>query len=130
MEKAFAYFRTGANTYTSINSGWMDEVYADLGVRASDINPASFSDNSLFNLLSSDLSNGDALTFGTQNAPNLVKSHAYTLLSVSNVGGVNHYVVRNPWGQGGDSLENSMGIATLTYAQLAANFTDAIAATN
>ena len=54
---------------------------------------------------------------GTQNAPNLVESHAYTLLSVSNVGGVNHYIVRNPWGESGDSLENSQGIATLTYAQ-------------
>ena len=29
MEKAFTYFRTGASTYASTNSGWMSEVYSD-----------------------------------------------------------------------------------------------------
>jgi hypothetical protein len=128
IEKAFCYFRTGANTYNSINSGWMDEVYHDLGVHTSDFTPAALSDSDLYNLLSSDLNNGDAITMGTQNAPSLVKSHAYTLLSVSNSGGVNHYVVRNPWGVSGDGLENSQGVATLTYAQFIANFVGGTAA--
>ena len=36
--------------------------------------------------------------------------------------GTTHYIVRNPWGVSGDALENSSGYATLTYAQMAANF--------
>jgi hypothetical protein len=40
---------------------------------------------------------------------------------------VAHYVVRNPWGVSGDSLENSQGYATLTYSQMVANFTDGCA---
>jgi hypothetical protein len=36
-------------------------------------------------------------------------------------GGVTHYLVRNPWGVSGDSLENSLGYATITYDQLVAN---------
>jgi hypothetical protein len=108
----------------------MGEVYSDLGVSSTNFTPSSLSDNALFNLLSIDLSKGDPVTFGTQNAPNLVSGHAYTLLSVTNTGGVNHYVVRNPWGVSGDGLENSQGIATLTYAQLIANFVAGCAATN
>lgn len=124
MEKAFAYFRTGANTYASINSGWMGEVYTDLGFNSTTISPGAFSDTTLYNMLSTDLDDGQAVTFGTDNAPNLVSDHAYTLIGVSHVNGVNMYTVRNPWGVKGDSLENSSGIATLTYAQFIANFVD------
>lgn len=129
MEKAFCYFRTGANTYNSINSGWMDEVYHDLGVQTTDLTPSALSDNDLFTQLSNDLANGQAITFGTQAAPNLVQYHAYTLISVSQVNGVNYYTVRNPWGSKGDSLENNQGLATLTYAQMRANFVSGTIAT-
>src|SRR5262249_54757801 len=37
MEKAFCEFRTGANTYASINSGWMGSVYSALGVTSNTI---------------------------------------------------------------------------------------------
>jgi hypothetical protein len=57
-----------------------------------------------------------------------VGDHAYTLVSAYLDGsGVAHYVVRNPWGVSGDSLENSQGYATLTYSQMVANFTDGCA---
>jgi fibronectin type 3 domain-containing protein len=125
MEKAFAYFRDGANTYASINSGWMDEVYEDFGLSATDLYLNDYTSTSLYNLLSTDLSAGDPVTFGTGfGPPNLVGSHAYTLVSAYlDNNGVAHYVVRNPWGVSGDSLENSQGYATLTYSQLVANFT-------
>jgi len=129
MEKAFCYFRTGANTYASIDSGWMGEVYADLGFESNNFFTGDYTASSLYSLLSADISAGDAVTLGTpQYAPNLVGDHAYTLVSVSlNASGVAQYVVRNPWGVSGDSLENSQGYATLTYSEMVGNFTDGCA---
>ncbi len=132
MEKAFAYFRTGANTYSSINSGWMGSVYTNLGIASSIFYMSSYSSESAFyNMVSTDLASGEAVTFGTVNPQTLIASHAYTLVSVSMDGnGVTHYVVRNPWGISGDSLENSQGYATLTFAQMKANFYDGCQATS
>ena len=129
FEKAFAYFRTGANTYASTNSGWMGEVYADFGVSSTAFYPSNYTATTLFDLLSSDLADGQEVTLGTYSSPpNLVGCHAYTLVSAyMDSNGVTHYVVRNPWGVSGDSLENSQGYATLTFAQLVANFGDGCA---
>jgi len=130
LEKAFAYFRTGANTYDSINSGWMSEVYSDLGVPSMNFTPASYSSSALYTMLSTDLNDNDPVTLGTNgNAPNLVSDHAYTLVSAYELNGVTYYVVRNPWGVSGDSLENSSGYATLTYSQVVSNFDGGTAAT-
>jgi len=132
MEKAFAYFRTGANTYNSINSGWMGEVYGLFNVSSNMFSPNSYSESSFYDLVSNALASGDPVTFGTPgNAPNLVSGHAYTLVSATVDGsGVTHYVVRNPWGVSGDSIENSHGYATLTFAQMEANFTEGVVATS
>ncbi|MGD0766901.1 MAG: C2 family cysteine protease [Tepidisphaeraceae bacterium] len=129
IEKAFAYFRTGANTYASTNSGWMGEAYSDFGVNSTAFNPSSYTATTLYNLLSADLSAGKEVTLGTSNsAPDLVSDHAYTLVSAyKDSKGVTYYVVRNPWGDSGDSLENSQGYATLTFAQLVANYADGCA---
>jgi fibronectin type 3 domain-containing protein len=130
LEKAFAYFRTGANTYASTNSGWMGEVYSDLNVSSTTFVPTAYSEDSFYNMLSTDLADDDPVTFGTNgNAPNLVSGHAYTLVSVAIVNGQTEYVVRNPWGVSGDALENSQGYATLTFAQMKANFEAGVAAT-
>jgi hypothetical protein len=76
-------------------------------------------------MVAADLAGGKAVTLGTFNSPpNLVGNHAYTLVSVyTDSSGVTHYVVRNPWGTSGDTLENAQGYATLTFAQMVANFT-------
>jgi uncharacterized protein YdbL (DUF1318 family) len=125
MEKAFCYFRTGANTYASIANGSMGEAYSDLGVSSSSFRPGGYTDSSFYSMMLNDLTLGEAVTLGTYNpAPNLVSSHAYTLVSVfTDSSGVTHYVVRNPWGSSGDSLEDGRGYATLTFAQIVANFT-------
>jgi hypothetical protein len=124
MEKAFAYFRTGANTYASTNSGWPSEVYTDLHQASTSANPDTYSASALFSRYSTELSEGKAVTLCTPGkVPNLVADHCYTLMSVEVVGGVDEFTVRNPWGDSGDSLENSQGIAVLTYSELIANFT-------
>jgi len=131
MEKAYAYFRSGANTYASISSGWMGDVYTALGVNNDFFYVNSLNQSSLYSRLSADLASGKAVTLGTfSSAPELVGGHAYTLISCSvNASGVTSYVVRNPWGISGDKLEDSQGYATLTYAQMVANFQDCCEAT-
>jgi fibronectin type 3 domain-containing protein len=133
MEKAFAYFRHGANTYASINSGWMGEVDSDLGVSNTALFFGGDSESALYTLLSNDLANNDPVTMGTlaSGSPDLVNSHAYTLIAVTqDPDGTTHYTVRNPWGIKGDAVEDANGYATLTYAQFEANFVDGCAATS
>lgn len=129
MEKAWAYFRASAHTYASISSGWMGEVYTALGVHNTTASIGS-SDATFFNLVSSALSSGKAVTFGTHgSSPNLVRGHAYTLISATRDGsGVAHFVVRNPWGVSGVSIEDGGGYATLTFAQMQSNFSATVLA--
>jgi hypothetical protein len=123
MEKAFAYYRRGENTYASINGGSFGEVYDALGIQSNTFNPASYTDAQLFTALSGKLGAGKSVAFATSLTPQtLVRAHAYSLLSVANVNGVYKYTVRNPWGFGGSSLENRSGVAVLTYSQLLTNF--------
>ena len=69
--------------------------------------------------------NKKPVTLAALNAPNVVNNHAYTLVSASiDPNGTTHYRIRNPWGSSGDALEDSHGYATLTFAQLVANFTE------
>jgi fibronectin type 3 domain-containing protein len=125
MEKAYAYDREGKNTYASLDSGWMGDVYNALGVANDGVMMSSYNATQLYNLLSSELTNGLAVTLGTNNPQTLVAGHAYTLVSATmNSQGQAVYVVRNPWGVSGDSLENSQGYATLTFAQMQSNFYD------
>ena len=124
MEKAFAYFRTGVNSYASISGGWMGEVYTGLGVKNASFSLLQTMESAFFSMVSGDLAKGLAVTLGTgSSAPSLVRGHAYTLVAASIDGsGQTFYTVRNPWGVQGDALENSAGYATLTFAQMQANF--------
>lgn len=123
MEKAFAYFRTGANTYASISGGWMGEVYSIVGVSSSNFG-LNTGEGAFFDLMQSRLSLYKAVTLATSTRPSLlVGNHAYTLVNVwKDDSGATHYVVRNPWGVSGTHAENSGGYATLTFAQMQANF--------
>lgn len=128
MEKAFAWFRTGANTYNSIGEGWMSEAFADLNAPYIDFGPWVFSDSQLYNMFDFDLKNAEPIVLATiPSAPDLVSGHVYTLIGLQKVHGVNEYIIRNPWGESGDKFENSQGIAALTYAQLIANCQEAVA---
>lgn len=123
LEKAWCYFRTGANTINSINAGWMSEAYSALGVGSTSFSLSSYNDTALYNTISSELASGKPVTMGTSSGTALVQGHAYTIISASrDANGVAHYVVRNPWGVSGDALENSQGFATLTFAQMQQDF--------
>jgi hypothetical protein len=123
MEKAFCYFRTGANTYNSINSGWMGEAYSLFNTTSSSFTTSSYGDAALYTKLTTALAAGKPVTFGTSSSTTLVQSHAYTLISATkDANGNAVYVVRNPWGSSGAALENAQGYATLSYTQLLAAF--------
>lgn len=125
FEKAFAHARTGANTYNSINSGWMSTVYTLFGISSSSVSLSGTTETALYNTLSSALAAGKTVTFGTYTSNcTLVCSHAYTLVDAFvDSGGVARFKVRNPWGVSGTSAEDSQGYATLTFAQMQQNFT-------
>jgi hypothetical protein len=123
MEKAYAYFRTGANTYKSLNSGWMEDVYRTLGSKATSFG-VYMTEFSFYSLMSGDLAANRAVTLATDSDSTLlVGGHAYTLMSATMDGsGKTSYTVRNPWGVGGTSYESSSGYATLTFDQIKGNF--------
>jgi hypothetical protein len=123
MEKAFCYYRKGKNTYNSISGGFADEVLNDFNISSTTVLPSSMTEAALYQAISSDLSSGKPVMFGTpNNPPDLVGDHEYVIISASiDSSGTTHYLVRNPWGVAGDSLENSLGYATITYDQLVAN---------
>ena len=123
MEKAFCYYRSGKNTYNSISGGFADEVLSDFNIGSTTVLPNSLSEGALYQAISTDLATGKPVMFGTpNNPPDLVGDHEYVVLGASvDPDGTTHYLVRNPWGVSGDSLEDSLGYATITYAQLVAN---------
>jgi hypothetical protein len=124
MEKAWTYFRTGANTYASTSSGWMGSVFTALNIANSDKVTSSYTESSFYALISGALSTGHAVTGACYGGSDLVNGHAYSIMSASkDANGVTHYVVRNPWGCAGTSSENSQGYATLTFAQMLVDLT-------
>ena len=123
MEKAFASYRYSSSSaaYASISSGWMTEVYTDLGCSATDLSALSASD--LLSQTSSALTGGKSVTYGCASSPagsNLVAGHAYTVDHISyDVYGNAQIVLRNPWGFDGYTCNDGSndGYVTVTLAQ-------------
>ena len=106
MEKAWAFFRTGAGTYDSIAAGWMDESYSALGVASQNAFAAPVNGQALLNQIRNELAAGRSVTYavGTPAAgSNLVGYHAYTVEGVGLDGNGNPATLRlrNPWAKDG-----------------------------
>src|SRR6201999_2711241 len=97
------------NSYASISSGIMSEVYADFGVStAASISASGASDANSYALqIKALLDAGDSVTAAVYNVPagaNLIGSHAYTVDAViANGDGTYSVRVRNPWGVDGNT---------------------------
>lgn len=122
MEKAFAVYRTGANSYLSLSGGWMDEAFTALGGTSSSVYDVS-NGTMLLSQIQRDLAAGKAVAFGTSTitdgAP-LLGSHAYTVEQViTDANGTpTSVVMRNPWGIDGAGNDGSDdGYVTVTAAQ-------------
>lgn len=129
VEKAYAYFRTGQNSYASLNGGWMgDVVYAMTGHSAGSTT-TNISTSLLATYISSNLSQGHAMTAGSNSsisssAP-IVGNHAYEIKSITTTGGTTFVTVYNPWGVDGRTADSnsSDGLITLSIADFERYFT-------
>ena len=129
MEKAYAYLRSGANSYASLDNGYMTAVYSDLGVGSTSIILPS-DQNSFMATVNTQLAANkpvDVLTHGTiLNSAPLVSSHCYTVISATKDGnGTVWLTLRNPWGFDGFNVDSDPtdGFVTVSYAALYANVT-------
>ncbi len=125
MEKAYAYFRTGANTYASLNNGNSGTVMSDFGLSHSSLTPSSTADLTLYNTIAAKLAASKIVTASTSSsATSLIANHAYSVYSVStDSSGALWITLRNPWGfdgTGSDSNPND-GLVTISLATLKAN---------
>lgn len=127
VEKAYAHYRTGANSYTSLSNGWSVDVNRAFGATSTgDYAIGSYtSPTALANALYSAWANHGAVTIGflgiAPGAP-LVNVHMYTVVSFTcnSAGQITHVTLRNPWGYdgaGSDSNPND-GLVTVSINTL------------
>jgi hypothetical protein len=127
VEKAYAHYRTGDDTYASLSGGWMSEAMRALNVPVNgDRWLGSYaSATALANEVFAVWSTSNAVTVGLLTVPAgcpCVQSHAYTVAAVNRdaAGNVTSIVLRNPWGWdgAGNDLNPADGLVTLTVDQL------------
>ncbi|MCY2926947.1 MAG: C2 family cysteine protease, partial [Planctomycetota bacterium] len=109
-EKAYAQFRTGANSYASISGGWMSPVYTQVtGVSAGDTYTSSAAASTLASQISQALAAGHAVTAGSlsSGSATIVGGHAYMVRSVQVVNGQQMVTVYNPWGVDGKGSDGN-----------------------
>jgi hypothetical protein len=123
-EKAFAQFRSGQNSYASLNYGMMDEAYRALtGASYSSLSVGGSADTLAQNMANA-LAAGHAVTAGSISAsPSpIVSGHAYNVHTVTYENGTWYVTVYNPWGYDGKSYDSNSGdgLLKLTITQFQA----------
>lgn len=136
VEKAFAEFRRGANTYQSIWNGRPTEGFSALGLNQTGTLNGSSSTQTLLNIKAA-LDGGRIVTVDTPNsaAPSgvaAVQNHTYAVVSVSTVSIFGAQIpisitLRNPWGfdRPNSNRDNTDGLVTFTAQQFGSYFTTA-----
>ena len=130
IEKAFAHYRTGANSYASIEYGWSVEVNRAFGSTAAGEKALSSYANAtqlanhvygLWNTFQAVTIGFTGLKAGPTGAP-VILNHMYTVMSfVRDAAGViTSITLRNPWGTDGvaNSSNPNDGLVTVTPQQL------------
>jgi len=126
IEKAFAYYRTGANTFKSLGGGSQIDVFAALGASyaAQDSIPSFFNDLPTFEtLVDAQLSGGQAVGLITAQTTtdNIYPGHSYSLLWVrTDASGNRIYTITNPFPQAGYATMS--GVFDISQAVFKANF--------
>jgi hypothetical protein len=127
IEKAYAFFRTGAATYASLNWGWTGTAMNDLGVANKTVSADS---TTVFDTLKNALANNKAIAAVTASTISsgtpLIGSHAYTIVATSiDSNGAKYVLLRNPWGSDGAGSDSNVndGLVTVTLAQFQDCFT-------
>ena len=112
MEKAWAFFRNNDSDWNSIEGGWMDEVFAAMGVSAETFdlgldswNRWLYDADEVWDYVNGQLSAGKAVTVGTgwSSGMTLIDLHAYTVdRAYIAPDGTRRFVLRNPHGSAGN----------------------------
>ena len=122
MEKAWCAVRSSANSYASIDSGWMDEAFGALGSTSTAVYSAA-NGQALLAIIQKQLATGKAVTYATNVVPDgsaLLSGHAYEVDGVNlDANGLPISLrLRNPWGvdgAGNDGIDD--GYVTVTASQ-------------
>ena len=129
MEKAYAYYRSGANSYASLDWGFNSTVYSDLGINNTTL-VLPTDQNSFFSTASAKLSASKGVDILTNvsiaSGVPLVESHCYSVTAITkDSGGTVWVTMRNPWGYDGFNVDSNPGdgFVTLQYSTLLANAT-------
>ncbi|MDB5291269.1 MAG: Alkaline phosphatase [Phycisphaerales bacterium] len=122
VEKAYATIRTSADSYDSMNSGWMDEAFYAFA-KPSMTTSRVYDGQALLSAIQTDLTLNKAVVIGigtpADGAP-LIGSHAYTIDHVitDSSGTAIGLVLRNPWGVDGAGSDGvNDGYVTVTGQQ-------------
>ena len=125
-EKAYAQFRSGANSYASLNGGWMSTVYQEVTGAATSDSWIGGSGSSVTQFISSQLAAGHALSAGTSSsaAGPFAGGHAYMIKSIETTGDGTYVTVFNPWGFDGYTWDSNPGdgLLTVSMAMFQSNF--------
>lgn len=127
MEKAWALFRKGKNSFASIEGGFMTEVAAAFGKSNTWGFSSSSNPNGVLAMLKGELDAGRSVTIGTNGAQLagslMVGGHAYSVESIVEDGSGGYTVtLRNPWAIDGYTTADGQqdGYVTLSSAQFGA----------
>ncbi len=115
IEKAYAYFRYGQNSYISLDSGWPGDVYKEITASDTDSLWTGVSDAALTDFISTHLAAGRAIaapSLSNASSP-IVANHSYMVKSMRTDGSTTYITLYNPWG--GPLFE-------ITLSQLKSNF--------
>ena len=99
-EKAEAYFRSGENTYASLNYGWPSEAAYSLNVPSVDFSTYTQSATQLTAWIQNAVAIHEAVVIYTSpSATSLVPNHCYSLSGITtDANGTLWVSLRNPWG--------------------------------
>jgi len=123
LEKAFAQFRLGQNSYASIAQGWVQEPYRAIAAGSTkNYTPSSYTSDALAQALADELAAGHAMAAGSyspSHATYITGNHAYNVRSVSLESGAWYVTVYNPYGNDGAAFDDNYwdGLLKLTIDQ-------------
>ncbi len=130
MEKAYAFFRYGQNSYSSISGGWMTSVVEELTGVGSQTQWTGGSVISLADHISTNLEAGHSITLGSYSVPPspIVGSHAYAVMGIEGSGTSAYVTVYNPWGVDGKSYDSNYndGLLRLSISAVQTCFSAAV----
>ncbi len=134
LEKAWAVCRTHANSYGSLEGGWMSEAFSAFGIKSTSTYTVTTAVK-LMTMVSTEVSAKHFATFATndtiQDNASLISDHAYTIdaVNVDATGKPVSLRLRNPWGVDGAGNDgNNDGYVTITAAQAMDNFSGMVTA--